>query len=76
MFEATHILVSRTRRVPVRVTAGGDKSYIYTQEEWENDQNPAFELHGKLGIFCRGIQVVGHQLEPIAADVTSAAVSA
>jgi hypothetical protein len=71
MFEPTHVLVSRTRRVPVMVTTGGDKSAIYTQAEWEQNRTPAFELHSKLGIFCRGVQVIGHHLEPIEAGVTA-----
>jgi hypothetical protein len=47
----------------------GDKSQVYTQMEWDNNRTPAFELHAKLGLFCKGVQVIGHQLEPIEADV-------
>ncbi|WP_008311527.1 hypothetical protein [Leptolyngbya sp. PCC 6406] len=65
MFQATHILVSRSRRIPVIVTSGTERSQIYTQQEWEQEKPPAFELHSKLGMFCRGIQVLGYRLEPV-----------
>ncbi len=71
MFEPTHWLVSRSRKIPVLVQAVGDKSLIFTENEWGNTQTPAFELNGKLGMFCRGIKVLGYELEPMSASVAT-----
>ncbi|ASC71662.1 hypothetical protein XM38_026160 [Halomicronema hongdechloris C2206] len=65
MFNPTHTLVSRRRRLPVALVPGGEGYKIYTEAEWGQDRDPAFELHPKLGVFCRGVQVLGHHLEPI-----------
>lgn len=65
-FNPTHHLVSHARRIPVRVISKAGRSQIFTEAEWGKTSDPAFEVHPKLGVFCRGIQVVGHQLEPIA----------
>lgn len=70
-FQATHLLVSRSRQIPVMVQPGGDRSMIYTQGEWEQQRDPAFALHPKLGMFCRGVQVLGYQLEPLEAEVAA-----
>ena len=67
MFEPTHWLVSRTRRVPVLVKAQGEKSLIFTEFEWDQTPTPAFELHSKMGMYCRGVQVLGYTLEPFEA---------
>ncbi|MEO1297732.1 MAG: hypothetical protein AAFW75_18520 [Cyanobacteria bacterium J06636_16] len=44
---------------------------VFTEKEWGNTTSPAFELHTKLGMFCRGVQVLGYDLEPIASAVTA-----
>lgn len=76
MFQPTHWLTSRNRKVPVVVKSLGDRSLIFTEAEWNRTYSPAFELHPKLGIFCRGVQVIGHELVPIeiATPATSTAV--
>lgn len=71
MFRPTHWLVSRSRKIPVFVQSQGDKSLVFTEKEWGNTTSPAFELHTKLGMFCRGVQVLGYDLEPIASAVTA-----
>ncbi len=73
MFEPTHWLVSRTRKVPVVVQAQGDKSLVFTEAEWGQATPPAFEFHARTGVYCRGIQVLGYTLEPL---TTTAPVSA
>lgn len=69
MFQPTHWLVSRSRRIPVVVVARGDRSAIFTEKELGKVHAPAFELHPKLGIFCRGVQVIGYELAPIQAAI-------
>ncbi|HEY9763587.1 MAG TPA: hypothetical protein V6D07_13740 [Trichocoleus sp.] len=77
-FQPTHELVSRSRKVPVMVVAGGERSQVFTEKEWLENRTPAFELHSKLGLFCRGVQVVGYQLESltVTSDTTSSASTA
>jgi len=70
MFQPTHWLVSRSRKVPVVVQSKGDKTLIFTEPEWEKTGTPAFELHAKMGMYCRGVQVLGYSLEPMAATAT------
>lgn len=65
MFKPTHVLVSRSRKIPVRLIPRLDRFLVITQLEWERGQKPAFEMHPKLGFFCRGIAILGHRLEPI-----------
>ncbi|MDJ0708624.1 MAG: hypothetical protein QNJ46_35615 [Leptolyngbyaceae cyanobacterium MO_188.B28] len=65
MFKPTHILVSRSRKIPVLLIPKLDRFIVITQEEWEQGQKPAFEMHPKLGFFCRGIAILGHHLETI-----------
>ncbi|HEY9735496.1 MAG TPA: hypothetical protein V6D06_04410 [Trichocoleus sp.] len=68
-FQPTHQLVSRTRKVPVIVITHGDRSQVLTEQEWREGREPAFELHPKLGLFCKGVQIVGYHLEPLTAPV-------
>ncbi|MBD0336460.1 MAG: hypothetical protein ICV62_13305 [Cyanobacteria bacterium Co-bin13] len=65
-FQPTHYLVSRSRKVPVRVVSGNLRSQVFTEQEWLESRDPAFELHAKLGLYCRGVQIVGYHLEPVA----------
>ena len=69
MFQPTHWLVSRSRKVPVVVQPQGDKSLLFTEAEWGKKTSPAFELHSKMGIYCKGVQVLGYELKPIASAV-------
>lgn len=71
MFQPTHWLVSRSRKVPVMVQPQGEKSLLFTEAEWGKTTSPAFELHAKMGMYCRGIQVLGYGLEPMTAAVES-----
>ncbi|MFE4106185.1 hypothetical protein [Almyronema epifaneia] len=68
MFTPTHTLVSRSRRLPVRLARGNQRFLIFTEQEWIQKQQPAFEMHPKLGFFCKGVQVLGYQLEPCEAQ--------
>jgi len=70
MFQPTHWLVSRSRKVPAVVQSKGDKTLIFTEPEWEKTGTPAFELDAKMGMYCRGVQVLGYSLEPMAATAT------
>lgn len=73
MFQPTHWLVSRSRKVPVKVQPQGDKTLVFTEVEWGKTKSPAFELHSKVGMYCKGVQVLGYELEPMA---TPAVISA
>ncbi|NEQ29978.1 MAG: hypothetical protein F6K04_03080 [Leptolyngbya sp. SIO4C5] len=64
MFTPTHTLVSRSRRIPVRLARGNQRFLIFTEQEWAQKKKPAFEMHPKLGVFCKGVQVLGYHLEP------------
>lgn len=63
-FQATHHLISRSRQIPVCLARKGDVFAVFAEQEWGKTSSPAFELHPKLGIFCRGVKVVGYSLEP------------
>jgi hypothetical protein len=65
MFQATHLLVARAHKTPVQLVAGSTSVGILTEKEWQQGSEPAFEFRPKQGIFCRGVLVVGYQLEPI-----------
>ncbi|HEY9887283.1 MAG TPA: hypothetical protein V6D02_02720 [Candidatus Obscuribacterales bacterium] len=69
MFQPTHWLVSRSRKVPVVVQPQGEKSLLFTEAEWGKTTTPAFELHAKMGMYCRGVQVLGYTLQPLEAAV-------
>jgi hypothetical protein len=72
MFTPTHVLISRTKQTPVQLVAGPKGYQLFTEAEWQRGQDPAFELRSKLGLFCRGMAVVGFHLEPITTMVTPA----
>ncbi|MEM6424170.1 MAG: hypothetical protein AAGF66_14060 [Cyanobacteria bacterium P01_H01_bin.119] len=65
MFNPTHQLVSRSRKVPVMLRPKRDGFLVFTESEWEQQRQPAFSVHPKMGIYCQGIQVIGYRLEPI-----------
>lgn len=70
-FQPTHYLVSRSRRIPVALVPSGERFQIFTEQEWNRVMAPAFELHPKLGVFCKGVQVLGYRIEPDAAASNS-----
>ncbi|MGF1566733.1 MAG: hypothetical protein ACFCVD_01425 [Nodosilinea sp.] len=72
MFTPTHVLISRTKATPVQLAAGTNGYQLYTEAEWQQGSSPAFEMHPKLGFFCRGVQVVGFRLQPVEAVATTA----
>lgn len=70
-FTPTHVLVSRTKETPVQLVAGQKGYWLYTEAEAQKSGPPAFELRPKLGIYCRGQQVVGFRLQPLAAKAVA-----
>ncbi|TVQ07062.1 MAG: hypothetical protein EA368_15460 [Leptolyngbya sp. DLM2.Bin27] len=66
-FTPTHVLISRTKETPVQLVAGPKGYWLYTEAESQKGTTPAFEVRPKLGIYCRGQQVVGFHLQPLAA---------
>ncbi len=69
MFCPTHMLVSRSRRTPVQLVANGQGFHLLSEVEAQQNREPAFEIRPKLGIYCKGIPVVGYRLEPLAVAV-------
>lgn len=72
MFAPTHVLVSRGRKTPVQLMAAPHGFKLVTEQEWESDRTPAFEIRPKRGIYCQGVPVVGYRLEPISTKPLSA----
>lgn len=68
MFNATHLLVSRSRKTPVRLVSSEKGFKLITEQEWQQGSDPAFEMRPKQGFFCRDILVVGYSLQPIALE--------
>jgi len=66
-FTPTHVLISRTKETPVQLVAGSKGYWLYTEAEAQKGATPAFEVRPKLGVYCRGQQVVGFRLQPLAA---------
>lgn len=64
-FSPTHMLVSRSKRIPVQLLSSNTGYLVVTEKEWNTGHKPAFELHPKLGLFCLGVAVIGYDLEPI-----------
>jgi hypothetical protein len=71
-FAPTHLLLSRTKATPVQLAAAPQGYWLYTETEWQRNTPPAFELRPKLGIYCRGQQVVGFQIQPIQSEAAGA----
>lgn len=69
MFKPTHLLTSRSKQVPVRVLPTHNRYCLATEQDWVERRQPAFELHPKLGFFCRGIAITGYSLQPILGTV-------
>jgi len=70
MFCPTHMLVSRSRRTPVQLMASPNGFYLVSELEIPQKREPSFEIRPKLGIFCKGIPLVGYRLEPLAVEVS------
>ncbi len=66
MFQPTHHLVSKTRRIPVQLITNPQGASLLTEDEWRKGSPAAFSIHPKRGFFCHDIQVLGFSLEPIA----------
>lgn len=66
-FTPTHVLISRTKETPVQLVTGPRGYWLYTEAEAQKGTTPAFEVRPKLGIYCRGQQVVGFHLQPLTA---------
>jgi len=76
MFQPTHWLVSRSTKTPVQLIPGAHGFQLMCQREFEQGQEPAFEIRPRLGVFCHGVPVVGYTLQPIPMQVqASSAVS-
>ncbi|HEY9737831.1 MAG TPA: hypothetical protein V6D06_16175 [Trichocoleus sp.] len=71
MFQPTHLLVSRSRQTPVQIAARSQGYALYTEKEWQQGRNPAFEMRAKLGIFCQGVPVVGYSLQPLETQISA-----
>ena len=69
MFQPTHLLISRSRKTPVQLVPSNAGFKVLTEQEWQQNNEPAFELRAHLGFFCRGIPVVGFSLQPIDLEV-------
>lgn len=65
MFQPTHHLVSKTRRIPVQLITTPQGASLLTEDEWRKGTPPAFSIHPKRGFFCHDVQVLGFNLEPI-----------
>lgn len=70
-FTPTHVLISRTKATPVQLMAGPQGYWLYTKSEAQKGTTPAFEMRPKLGFYCRGQQVVGFSLQPLAANAAA-----
>ncbi|MGB3310252.1 MAG: hypothetical protein WBG32_04635 [Nodosilinea sp.] len=70
-FTPTHVLISRTKETPVQLVAGPKGYWLYTEAEAQKGTKPAFEVRPKLGIYCRGQQVVGFHLQPLKAQAAA-----
>jgi hypothetical protein len=73
MFSPTHLLISRTRETPVQLVATREGYCLYTEAEWQQGKDAAFELKPKQGLFCKGVSVVGFRLEPMKHEAKSSA---
>ncbi|NJM85720.1 MAG: hypothetical protein HC839_06595 [Leptolyngbyaceae cyanobacterium RM2_2_21] len=49
-------MVSRSRKIPVRLARGKQRFLIFTEQEWAQKQKPAFEMHPKLGFFAEAFR--------------------
>jgi hypothetical protein len=72
MFKSTHLLVSRSKQIPVHLVASRKGFFLVTQSEWEQNRKPAFEIQPQRGFFCQGIPVLGYSLQPIAINTSEA----
>ncbi len=71
-FTPTHVLISRTKETPVQLVAGPKGYWLFTEAEAQQGSAAAFEMRPKLGFYCRGQQVVGFRLQPMAAEAAAA----
>jgi hypothetical protein len=72
MFKPTHLLVSRSKQIPVHLVAGRAGFFLVTESEWHQNRKPAFEMHSQRGFLCQGIPVLGYSLQPLAIKTSQA----
>jgi hypothetical protein len=72
MFNPTHLLVSRSQATPVQLINSQKGYFLVTETEFKHNNEPAFELQAKRGIFCKGIPVVGYSLQLMVPNSESA----
>ena len=72
MFRPTHLLVSRSKEIPVHLVSSRKGFFLVTESEWYQNRKPAFELYPQRGFFCQGIPVLGYSLQPIAINASEA----
>lgn len=71
MFQPTHYLVSRSKKIPVQLVPSTNGFKILTEPEWQRGAEAAFEMRVRQGFFCQGIPIVGYSLQPIDVEVSS-----
>lgn len=76
MFQPTHVLISRTKQTPVQLIQGTQGIKIITEQEWQQNAEPAFEFRPKQGFFCKGVLVLGFSLQPIQVEGATTATNA
>ncbi|MBE9168471.1 hypothetical protein IQ238_13435 [Pleurocapsales cyanobacterium LEGE 06147] len=72
MFRPTHLLVSRSKQIPVHLVSSRKGFFLVTESEWYQNRKPAFEMHPHRGLFCHGIAVLGYSLQPLAIKASEA----
>lgn len=72
MFQPTHLLVSRSRKTPVQLVPSANGLTLLTETEFYAGAEAAFEMRPRLGIFCKGVPLVGYSLQPLPASVPAA----
>ncbi|MFQ3615775.1 MAG: hypothetical protein SNJ57_04630 [Cyanobacteriota bacterium] len=72
MFQPTHLLVSRSRKTPVQLVPSASGLMLLTEAEFNAGTEAAFEMRPRLGIFCKGVPLVGYSLQPMPASVPAA----
>ncbi|GAB4161079.1 MAG: hypothetical protein Fur0046_39900 [Cyanobacteria bacterium J069] len=76
MFHPTHLLVSRSRKTPVQLVPSSSGLMLLTETEFQAGTDAAFEMRPRLGIFCKGVPLVGYSLQPLPTPVSVAPASA
>ena len=77
MFQPTHLLVthlpfSHSRKIPVQLVPSASGLMLLTEAEFNAGTEAAFEMRPFLGIFWKGVPLVGYSLQPMPASVPAA----